>query len=63
MIFGMILMFLMISLIEGTVAWLVWSRLADHMRECPEAIPALSEHLFCPLVGSKKTDGKAPNSQ
>jgi hypothetical protein len=61
MIWGMILMFLMISLIEGVVAMCIWSRLAEHLTGNKEAVAALTTHLFCPLLG-RKNDGQAPDS-
>lgn len=53
MFFGMFLMFVVMTAGEGVVAWLIWRRLAEHMKGNPEAVAALTTHLFVPLLGRK----------
>jgi len=53
MVFGMLFMLLLIVGGEGTVAWLIWRRMGEYLKENPEAVAALTTHLFVPLMGKK----------
>ncbi len=52
--FGMFLMFVLMMGCLGLLGWFIWVRLGSHLRENPQGVTALSEHLFLPLMGKKK---------
>ncbi|HEX4611460.1 MAG TPA: hypothetical protein VH092_24920, partial [Urbifossiella sp.] len=51
---------LLLALIGGAgfLAWLGWKRVAANARKNPEAIEALTKHLFLPLL--QKEEPKKP---
>jgi hypothetical protein len=51
MLFGMFLMFVIMVGIEGLLLWLMWRKLAAHLKDNPQGVAALTEHLFVPLLG------------
>ena len=54
MLFGMLTMFVIETGCLGVIAWLLWRKLAAHLRDSPEGVAALTTHLFIPLLGKKK---------
>ena len=56
MIVGMILMFILETGCLGLAAWWIWTRLAEHLKDNPEAVAALTTHLFVPLLGKKEKE-------
>jgi hypothetical protein len=65
MFLGMFVMFILMMAGGGGLAWLIWRRLAGHLKENPEAVAALTTHLFLPLLGKKEApaemDGERPD--
>jgi hypothetical protein len=55
---GMLLSFGLLVLAEGLLVFLLWRRLAIHLRENPKAVTALTTHLLVPLLrlAKKKSD-------
>ena len=51
---GMIVMFIALVGGEGILVWLAWRRLAQHLKENPDGVAALTSHLFVPLLGRKE---------
>jgi hypothetical protein len=56
MFLGMCLMLLLVLGAEGALVWLVWRRMAEHLKENPDAVAALTVHLFVPLLGRKEAN-------
>ncbi len=54
---GMVVMFVGIIGGEGILMWLIWKRLAAHLKDNPEGVAALTTHLFVPLLGKKAPSG------
>jgi hypothetical protein len=63
MLFGMFLSFLLIAVAEGGLLWLIWCRLGQHLRENPEAVAALTNHLIVPLMGRKEAPKEDPPAE
>jgi hypothetical protein len=55
MLFGMFLMFLLLTAGGGALMWLTWRRMAGHLKGNEEAVSALTKHLFVPLLGGQDT--------
>jgi len=56
MLMGMIIMFILMCAVLGTVAWLAWSRLGAHLKDNEEAVTAVTRHVLIPLMGKKKAE-------
>jgi hypothetical protein len=53
--------FILTTGLYGALFWLVARRLARHTQENPEAVNALSTHLFLPMFGKRaREDSPAP---
>jgi len=61
MFFGMVLAFVLLAGGGGTLMWFTWRRIAEHLKENPDAVAALTVHLFVPLLGRK--EAKKENQQ
>lgn len=40
----------------GVLIWIGYQRVAKHLRNHPEAMPVLIEHLLMPLLGERKEE-------
>jgi hypothetical protein len=60
MYLGMFLGAVLVAAVEGVLLWCVWRRLAEHLTENPEAVSALTNHLFVPLMGRKARPQQNP---
>jgi hypothetical protein len=40
----------------GVLVWLAWQRMADHLRDNPEAAKLLAEHVIAPIMAGKNKD-------
>jgi hypothetical protein len=58
MIAGMIAMLIIVSGLLAMVMLWAWRRLADHLKDNPEGVAALTTHLFVPLLGKKPPEEK-----
>ncbi len=63
MLLGMFIMFVVMAGGAGIVTWLVWLRLAEHLKENHEAVSALTTHLFVPLLGRKEAPRAEPGQE
>ena len=51
-----LLSFLLTTAGYGFLVWLAVRRVVEHLRECPEGVAALSEHLLLPVFGKRKPE-------
>ncbi len=58
MLLGMFIMFVAMSGALGIAGWLAWRRLAEHLKDNPEAVAAVAKHVFVPLLSEKEKEGK-----
>ena len=57
------LTFVLTTGLFGGLAWWACRRITDHLRDNPEGVAALTNHLFMPLLGRRSEagqDGKSP---
>jgi hypothetical protein len=60
MLLGMFIMFVAMSGGAGIIIWLVWRRMAEHLKGNEEGVQALTRHLFVPLIGQKEEPKPEP---
>ena len=48
-----VITFILTTVAYGVLIWFASRRLVAHLRDNPEAVAALSEHLIIPILGRK----------
>jgi hypothetical protein len=61
MLLILLLTFLLTTALYGVLLWLVCCRVLRHLQGNAEAVKAVTDHVFIPLLGKQAAQALAPN--